>query len=177
MVRAIAAPRRVMAEILAMRPGEGALLGMVAVSCLLWFLGRWAQVSLAGATGDEAVGRVQAEFVTSIFFRALGLYLLAGLCGLAARVAGGAGSWRDSRAATFWAALVSAPVSLFGVLLAIAVTDPLAASALRSAGGVLFAWLLAMNLAEAHGFRSGAKVLAVLAALLLAFALIPAVIA
>lgn len=159
-----------MRAILDARPSEGTLLGMVAVSCLLWFLGRWAQLSVLPES-DETVGRVQAEFVSATFFRALGLYLVAGLAGVFARAFGGAGSWRDSRAAVFWAALCAAPISLAGAILALWMPEAVQ-PAVRSAGSLVFAVLMALNLAEAHKFASNTKILSVVAGLLLVLAVL-----
>lgn len=152
-------------------PREGTLLALALLSGLVWFLGRMAELWLspAAATMGEAalIGRAQGELVAAIFLRTLMLYALAGLAGLVARACGGTGSWKDSRAATFWAAVVAAPVMLAATVIATMVGDgpgP-AAAMFRSIGGVAFAWAFSFCLAEAHGFRSGVAVLAVVAAL------------
>lgn len=164
-------------------PREGTLLALAMLSSLVWFLGRMAELWLspAAATMGEAglIGRVQGELVAALFFRTLALYAIAGLAGLAARAAGGTGSWRDSRAATFWAAVVAAPVMLAATVLAAVVADapePMP-MAIRSMGSFAFAWALSFCLAEAHGFRNGLLVLAVLAAIGLSLLLMVALLA
>ena len=157
-------------------PGEGRLLFYVMLSGLIWFAGRTA-VLVYGPLGptippDVFAGRVGLEFISAIFFRTLAFYALAALAGLIARAAGGGGGWRDSRAALFWAALVAAPAILAATFLSLLLTGiPGQAGAIAGMlGAVAFAWAVAQCLAEAHGFTSAWRVLAVLA--LLAAALV-----
>ncbi len=156
-------------------PSEGRLLFYVMLSGLIWFLGRYA-VLVYGPLGPvipqgEFLGRVGAEFVAAIFFRTLAFYALAALAGLIARAAGGSGGWRDSRAALFWAALVAAPVILAATLLSLLLTGvPGQIGAIAGMlGAVAFAWAVAHCFAEAHGFASVWRVLAVVAGLAAAF--------
>ncbi len=156
-------------------PGEGRLLFYVMLSGLIWFIGRYA-VLVYGPLGPvipqgEFLGRVGAEFVAAIFFRTLAFYALAALAGMVARAAGGAGGWRDSRAALFWAALVAAPVILAATLLSLLLTGvPGQAGSIASMlGTVAFAWAVAQCIAEAHGFASVWRVLAVMVALAAGF--------
>jgi hypothetical protein len=100
-----------------------------------------------------------AQVAGGLFIRPLGLYLLAALIGLACRAGGGQGSWRATRAASFWTAFVAASVGLLVALLGAAATGlgdaPAAvAETAHALGAVLWAVLLAPALAEAHGFRS-----------------------
>jgi hypothetical protein len=156
-------------------PSEGRLLFYAILSGLVWFLGRAALVAWGplGPTYPPAEfrGRLAAELVTSVFFRTLALYALAAVAGAVARAAGGTGSWRDSRAALFWAALVAAPAILAAHLLSVLLTGApgQAARIAGLLGAVAFGWVAAQCLAEAHGFRSGLRVLAAMAALVAAF--------
>jgi len=152
-------------------PSEGRLLFYLMLSGLIWFIGRNA-VLVYGPLGpviseEEFLGRVGVEIIAAIFLRTLAFYPLAALAGMIARAAGGSGSWRDSRAALFWAALVAAPVILAGTLLSLLLTGlPGQASAIAGMlGTVAFAWAVAQCIAEAHGFASAWRVLAVLATL------------
>ncbi|MHA1527632.1 MAG: YIP1 family protein [Alphaproteobacteria bacterium] len=156
-------------------PGEGRLLFYVMLSGLIWFFGRYALL-VYGLLGpaipeDVFVGRVGLEFVSAIFFRTLAFYALAALAGLIARAAGGGGGWRDSRAALFWAALVSAPVILAATMLSLLLSGvPGPAGAIASMlGAVAFAWAVAQCVAEAHGFTSAWRVLGAVATLAAAF--------
>lgn len=152
-------------------PTEGRLLYYAVLSGLIWFFGRAALLAwgpLAPTLAPtEFRARIAAELVTSVFFRTLALYALAALAGALARAAGGLGSWRESRAALFWAALVAAPAILAAHLLALLLSGgPGQAAALAGMLGALaFGWAAAQCLAEAHGFTSGARVLAAMAAL------------
>ncbi|HUF87825.1 MAG TPA: YIP1 family protein [Thermohalobaculum sp.] len=156
-------------------PTEGRLLFYAMLSGLIWFLGRAALVAWGPLAPiyppDEFRARLAAELVSSVFFRTLALYALAALAGAIARAAGGTGGWRDSRAALFWAALVAAPAILAAHLLSVLLTGvPGQAGAIAGMLGALaFGWVAAQCIAEAHGFRSALRVLAVMAALVAAF--------
>lgn len=150
---------------LARAPRESELLFWVMLSGLLWFLGRAIILAAGPAEATGVLGaRIGAEFITSVFFRTLAFYAVAGIAGLIARRLGGRGSWRETRAAVFWAALVAAPptlaVTLFAALAGSTPEAPRVAADLG--GGVLLAWAMARTLAEVHGFASPFRVLAVI---------------
>lgn len=146
------------------RPSEALLLSFALLSGFLWFLGQVARLWLAPGTGamapDVLIGRVAAEFVGAMLFRTLALYGLAALVRLVARAFGGTGTWRDARAAVFWAFLVAAPVVLVAGLGALVLPEPVRAVA-GSLGSVALAVALAHGIAEAEGFRRPWAVLAV----------------
>ncbi len=156
-------------------PTEGRLLFYAVLSGLVWFLGRAALLAwgpLAPTLPPEVFrGRIAAELVTSVLFRTLALYLLAAVVGLVSRAFGGGGTWRDSRAALFWAALVAAPAILAAHLFSVLLTGVpgRAAEIAGMLGGLAFGWVAAQCIAEAQGFSSGWRVLAVMAALVGAF--------
>lgn len=160
-----------MRAVLDSRPGEGVLLSFALLSGFIWFLGRMASLWLgpeaAGMAQDALVARAGTEFVSSLIFRSLGLYLMAALGGAIARWFGGKGGWRDSRAALFWAMLVAAPVILVARLLALGL-EGVPRAVVLSAASVVLAWAVAQCMAEAHGFRRGWAVLAVVAGLIFA---------
>lgn len=156
-------------------PSEGRLLYYAILSGLIWFLGRAALLAWGPMaptlTAEMFRARLSADLITSVFFRTLVLYAVAALAGGLAKAAGGTGSWRDSRAAFFWSALVAAPAILAAHLLSILLTGaPGRASEIAAALGALaFGWVAAQSIAEAHGFASGWRVLGVMAALVAAF--------
>jgi len=156
-------------------PSEGRLLYYAVLSGLIWFLGRAALTAWGPLAPtyppEEFRARLAAELVSSVFFRTLALYALAAVAGAIARAAGGTASWRDSRAALFWAALVAAPAILAAHLLSVLLTGvPGQAGAIAGTLGALaFGWVTAQCIAEAHGFASGLRVLAAMAALVAAF--------
>ena len=156
-------------------PSEGRLLYYAVLSGLVWFLGRaallaWGPVAPA-LTAELFRARIAAELISAVFFRTLALYALAAIIGAVARASGGTGSWRDSRAALFWAALVAAPAMLAAHLLSVLLTGvPGQAGAIAvMLGALAFGWAAAHCIAEAHGFRSPLRVLGVMAALVAAF--------
>jgi len=152
-------------------PSEGQLLFFAMFAGLIWFLGQVAVLAygpLAPTLSEnEFTGRVAWEFITSALFVPLFYYVLAAIGGALARAMGGVGSWRDSRAAFFWAALVAAPVILAAKLLAlflVGLPGPVVGS-VEMLGKAAFAWAIAHCFAEAHGFASAWKVLATLVGL------------
>lgn len=153
-----------MRTLLAGEPREGTLLAMALGSSAIWALGRlmqlWFSPAAAELGPEPLVGRAGDEIVAALFYRPLMLYAVAGFAGLVARVCGSRASWRESRAATFWAALVAAPVALLAALAGALLPDA-GAMVAESLGSLAFALAFAVFFAEAHGFR----VIPVLAAL------------
>lgn len=116
------------------------------------------------------------QVVAGVFFRPLALYAVAGLIGLLCRVAGGTGSYYDTRVAMFWTAFVAAPLgialSVLGAGGAALFDAPLWVAHLgQTLGSVAWVLLLLPGLAAAHGFETSRPlwlgVLAVVAVLLL----------
>ena len=160
---------------LARRPTEGRLLYYAVLSGLVWFLGRTVIASwgpLAPTyTPEHFRALIAAEFVASVFFRTLALYVVAAVAGWIARKAGGTGNWRESRAALFWAALVASPAILAAHLLSVLLTGvPGRASEIADAlGGLAFGWVAALCIAEAHRFHSAWRVFALMVLIVGAF--------
>ena len=152
-------------------PSEGRLLFYVMFAGLFRFVGA-AMVLAYGPLAltmpeDVFRGQIAASFVAIFFLLSLLYYAVAATGGALARAMGGTGSWYDSRAAMFWAALVAAPAILASKLLALVLAGlpgPIVGS-VEMLGEVAFAWTTAHCFAEAHGFASVWKVLAVVAGL------------
>lgn len=156
-----ASTRRLLAE----RPSEGRLLFFVILSDVVFFLS-WTLKTLLAPTSAAAetlpIG-VAAWLLVAILFRTSSLYVLAALAAAAATLCGGAGSWRDTRAAVFWGALVSAPFGLLAAALTVvlnraetslpALADPLFALPPYYVGLVPFLWFVAAGIAAAHRFE------------------------
>jgi hypothetical protein len=160
-------------------PTEGRLLFYVMLAGLFRFAGEAMELAygpLALTTpADVFRGQIAAQFITIFLFLTLLTYAVAATGGALARAMGGTGSWHDSRAALFWAALVAAPAILAAKLLSLVLAGlpvPVLGS-IEMLGGVAYAWTTAHCFAEAHGFSSVWRVLAVVAGL--AIALIGAV--
>ena len=158
--------RGTMRAVMEAGPSEGTLLAFAMASGMLRFLGRLAELWLGPeavrAGRDLLLSRIGAEFAGAMVFRVLALYALALLLWVGVRAAGGAGGPRPTRIALFWSALVAAPVMLAATLAGLGAGA--AGLALELAAGLAFAVALAAGLAEAHGFRSTWRVLAVIVA-------------
>jgi hypothetical protein len=154
---------------LASRPSEADLLMVAMLSGLFHFLGEAAKATYLPARGVETdgdrAGLIAGLVLGSFLIRTLGLYILAVVAQLAARAAGGHGTWRESRSAVFWAALVAGPVALLAALGVVLAGGGAPGAAISSIGSAAFAIALAFSLAEAHGFRRAWVVLLVIAGL------------
>jgi hypothetical protein len=180
MARTWRAPRAaVRAEIAG--ASEARLMFYALFGSALFTLATVAEQALNPAPGvqDHGARLVVAQMVAGLFFRPLALYGAAGLLGFACRAAGGRGSWRDTRVATFWSALVAAPAGVAlaaagAALSGVGGAPQAVAAAGASAGSLVWAALLAPALAEAHGFRSAWTVFGGLAAFALGVAALAA---
>jgi len=146
-------------------PSEGRLLFYVIASDIVFFLS-WTLKTILAPT-SAAVAQLPLHvglwLLGAIFLRTALLYVFATLATAACQLAGGQGSARDTRAAIFWGALVSAPfglaAALFGVLLshgeriAPVLQNPLFALPPYYLGLVPFLWFVAAGLATAHRFE------------------------
>jgi hypothetical protein len=158
-------------------PGEGRLLFYAMASGLVWFAGmllmlRYGQ-AMPPLSDEEFLGHASAALGAALFVRPLALYGLAAVAHAVARALGGGASWRGSRAAMFWAALVAAPMMLAMTMASIVLTDDAVAAgaAAETLGSLVFARVAAPCIAETHGFASawrGLAVVVITAALLLA---------
>ncbi|HSF94107.1 MAG TPA: YIP1 family protein [Thermohalobaculum sp.] len=169
--------RRAMRGELDRQPTEGRLLFYAMLSGLIWSVGELMLVRYSPASAalpeEEFLGNAAAILGGALFVRTLALYLAAAVAHAIARGLGGGGSWRDSRAAMFWAVLVAAPAMVAAALLALMLADtPRSAGAISDTlGSLAFAWVAAACIAEAHGFAStwrGLVVVVIMAAMVLA---------
>ncbi len=163
-------PRGSMRGVLQSRPSEGRLLAYAFLAAGLLLAGRIAVLAVAARSGAvDLVPHVAAQAASMLFFVPLVYYLLAALGTVLAKAFRGRGSWRDGRAAFFWAALVSAPVVVLSGLAALALdAAPRALGAAASqVGPVFFAWALAQCFAEVFGFRRSWAVFATIGGIVL----------
>ncbi|MEM6438635.1 MAG: YIP1 family protein [Pseudomonadota bacterium] len=146
-------------------PTEGRLLFYLILSDVVFFFS-WSLKTLLAPTSAAAAQLpidIGLWLILAILTRTGALYALATLATAAAQLAGGRGSARDTRAAVFWAALVSAPFGLMASVLAVilsrgeqavpALQNPVFTLPPYYLGLVPFLWFIAAGLAEAHGFR------------------------
>lgn len=149
--------RASMRSILDTDPGEGRILSFAMISGVVLFAAQVLELYAIAARSELRGGpdpmEVASGFMALVIVRPLMLYALAGLVGLVARAAGGQGSWRDTRAAVCWAAVVQAPVSfvltLPNVVAELSMPVGLAISAVMVS---TLAAALSYCIAEAHGF-------------------------
>ncbi len=153
--------RRILAE----QPGEGYLLFLVLMSDLAFFLSWTMKAVIVPDRGG--VGLISTEIgillVVALLARTVGLYFLAMLLGAVARLAGGRGSWRDTRIAVFWGVFITAPFGVFAALLSVLFTNlaiyypifdaPWISQPPYYLGMLPFVWYVSVALARAHGFR------------------------
>ncbi|MGM0585420.1 MAG: hypothetical protein ACQEUZ_12305 [Pseudomonadota bacterium] len=153
------------ARLISESPSEGRLLFYVILSDVVFFLS-WTLKTVLAPT-SAVVARLPVEMggwmLLAFLMRTAVMYVFAAGAYGALNLAGGTGSWRDTRAAVFWGALVSAPFGLLaafvGVVLAHgervlpALADPLFAVPPYYLGLVPFLWFIAAGLGTAHGFR------------------------
>jgi hypothetical protein len=163
-------PRGSMRGLLESRPSEGRLLAYAFLATGLLLAGRIVTLTIAAqASVTDLLPQVSAQAASMLFFVPLVYYLLAALGTALARGFRGRGSWRDGRAAFFWAALVSAPVVVLSGFAALALDGaPRALTVgIAQVGPVFFAWALAQCFAEAFGFARSWVVFAAIGGIVL----------
>lgn len=145
-------------------PSEGRLLFYVVLSDVVFFLS-WTLKTLLAPTSaalDKLPTDMGAWLLVAILFRTASLYVFAAIASAVAAAFGGRGSWKDTRAAIFWGALVSAPFGLLAATLGVllsrgeatipALADPIFALPPYYVGLVPFLWFIAAGIATAQRF-------------------------
>lgn len=144
-------PRRVMARLLAMGQREDRLLAILMGACMLVFISQMpVRAREAHLTGQELNALLGSSLLAWVFIAPLGLYVLAWLLHLLARVLGGKGGGYKARLALFWAFLAAAPLMLLNGLVGGFIGE---GTALTSVGLLwlgLFLWFLIAGLREAY---------------------------
>lgn len=164
MAGALSNMRQSTRELIDEGPSEARLLFFVLLSDVIFFLSR--TLSLVVAPGSATAKFLPLEIglwlIGILFLRTATLYLFSGLVGFVCRALGGQGSWRDTRAAVFWASLVAAPIGVLGALIGAGFdrlapafpvfgTDAFVVAPL-SLGIVAFVWFVSAAVAEAQKF-------------------------
>ncbi|MEM7544428.1 MAG: hypothetical protein AAF367_02745 [Pseudomonadota bacterium] len=162
------------------KPSEGRLLFLALLSDVIFFLARC--ISMVVLPPEELRFELPTYIGLGLFlaflFRTSLFYVFAMVAHVVSKPFGGAGTWYKTRCAVFWAALVSAPVEVFGAVVTVAVVTLreelpfLGADWLIEApyfiGPIAFGFFLSAGVAEAQGFRYTYRVMAVLAILTIA---------
>lgn len=153
--------RRLLAE----DPSEARLMFYLLVSDLFFFVS-WSLKSFVFPTAS-VVERFPMEMVywlvIAVLFRTALMYAFSIAIGGAARLLGGSGTWRQTRAAVFWGALVAAPFGLAMSAVALGLgafegavpqlAQPLAVLLPAVFGLLPFVWYIAEAVAQAHGLK------------------------
>lgn len=167
-------------KLLKEQPTEARLLFYVLMSDMIFFLS-WALKAVVAPTA-EAAARLPLEIgfwlVFALLCRTSAMYFLAIVIGSGCRIMGGRASWRETRTAVFWGALVAAPIGfLFAVvtvcLAALEPTFPILGSNWIAVPPywlslIPFIWYISAGLAEAHQFRRTSNVFAAMSAIAVA---------
>ncbi len=111
-------PRAVIRRKLDAGVREDRALATLFSACALIFVSQWPALSRAAYLEPEVPldARMGVALVASLFVAPLVFYLVAAISHLAARAAGGAGSFFSARMALFWALLAIAPLMLLNGL-------------------------------------------------------------
>lgn len=160
---------------IASRPSEARLLFLALLSDVIFFLAR--SISMVVAPPAEVQASLP-EFIglgvfVAFLLRTSLFYVIAAAAKIISWPFGGRGGWYETRCGVFWAALVSAPIELFGALMTLVVVN------LRGVvpaldnewlietpyfiGPIAFGFFVSAGIAEAQGFKYNYKVMAVLA--------------
>lgn len=147
-----------MRSILDSEPGEGRILMFAMTHGVIVFAAYVLGVAAEAAPlpGDDMRldAKVAAGFTAYIILRPLLLYAIAAGFRLALKGFGGTASWRESRAAVCWAAVVSAPVSFVLALPGIfALVPGSVVMALDAIAASFFVVALSYFITEANGLR------------------------
>lgn len=150
--------RASMRGVLDTNPGEGRILSFSMIAGALLYATLSLEFTLQVAT-DPTIGR---DEMSALYAVGLLVYLgimplvliaLAGVIGTVARALGGAGNWRDTRAAVAWSWVISAPIFVVLALPGILVDLPLDVERVLEVVGLSFFVVgLSYNVAEAHRF-------------------------
>ncbi len=146
-------------------PSESRLLFYILMSDLVFFLS-WSLKAVVSPTENASnflPTDVGLWLVVALFARTGVVYLFSMVLGATMQIFGGAGSWKDTRAAVFWGCFVAAPFGLFFALITVAFASlesllPFLGSDLISQAPywlslIPFVWFISAGLAEAHKFR------------------------
>jgi len=158
--------RRLLTE----KPSEGYLLFILMLSNLAFFLS-WTLKAVV-VPHSAGVALISAEigmlFLISVIGRTAAMYVFAMTVGAICRIIGGRGTWRNTRAAVFWGAFVTAPFGVIAALVSVLFTNlevyyPIFGAPWISMppywmGLLPFVWYISVGVARAQGFRKTAPV-------------------
>ncbi|MEM1365306.1 MAG: YIP1 family protein [Pseudomonadota bacterium] len=105
-------PRAVIARHMAGGVREDRALIYLMLSCVLIFVGQWPSLMRASYLDPDIPldARLGGALMGWIVMAPLGLYFIAGVAHILARIFGGRGSWFTARVAIFWGLLAASPL-------------------------------------------------------------------
>ncbi len=153
--------RRLVAE----KPSEARLFFYVLMSDLIFFIS-WSLKTVVSPT-TTATTKLPVEIglwlIVALLCRSFAMYFFSILLGSGARVFGGTGSWRETRTAVFWGALVAAPFGFLFAVVAVVLASLEPVFPILGADWIAlppywlslipFVWYISAGLAEVHGFK------------------------
>ncbi len=156
-----AATRRLIEE----NPSEGRLLFYILLSDMIFFLS-WslkAVVAPSSAAQNMLPAEIGLILIGALFMRTFSVYMFSILLWVIAKVFGGNGSARDTRAGVFWGSFVAAPFGLFFAVVTVGITSlehsfPMLQGSLISQAPywlslIPFVYFISAGVAEAHQFK------------------------
>lgn len=146
-------------------PAEGRLLFYILLSDMVFFLS-WslkAVVAPSSAAQNMLPAEIGILLIAALFMRTFFVYIFSILLWGVAKIFGGTGSARDTRAGVFWGSFVAAPFGLLFALVTVAFTS-LEQTFPFLQGGVIsqapywlslipFVYFISAGVAEAHRFK------------------------
>lgn len=170
------------------KPGEARLILYVVASDMVFFLSWSLKTMVSPVEGIDPLispDKVGLLMAGALMLRTAVMYLFSLLVFVVARLARGQGSWKETRAAVFWGALVSAPFGLAAALLSVGLgalspslpilRESWVALPVYWLGLIPFVWFISAGVAEAHRYKMTAPtfmVMSVLALILTVVALL-----
>ncbi len=105
--------------------GEARLLFYGMLACFLGLVSRMPSVFRESLTSEEfpLQAVVASQFVVSLLFGPLLMYLVAAVSHVAFKAFGGRGDWREARLALFWSALAMSPLALIAGVMDVMAAD------------------------------------------------------
>lgn len=165
--------RRLVAE----KPSEARLFFYVLLSDLIFFIS-WSLKTVVSPTGI-ATTKLPIEIglwlIAALFCRSFAMYAFSIMLGSLVRVMGGQASWRETRTAVFWGALVASPFGFLCAVITVVLASFEPVFPFLGADWIAlppywlslipFVWFISAGLAEVNGFKRTDTVFGAMAAL------------
>lgn len=153
--------RRLVAE----QPSEARLFFYVLLSDLIFFIS-WALKTVVSPTGVATLKlptEIGLWLIVALFCRSFAMYLFSIILGSVMRILGGPATWKETRTAVFWGALVAAPFGFLCAVLTVVLASLEPIFPVLGADWIAlppywlslipFVWLISAGLAEVNGFK------------------------